>query len=168
MIFLIAGLLTGCTGTGNPIEDEGSFSDLYINEFLAANDTTIFNEENDYVDWIELYNAGESDIVLSGIYITDDLDEPLMYALPDLSVPAGGYLLLWADNELYLGDYHLPFSLEKNGEQLGLSYIDDGGEPTLLDGVAFGEQEADVSLGRVPDGSDNWVELAIPTPGEEN
>ena len=82
-------------------------------------------------------------------------------------MPANGHLLLWADNELELGDYHLPFALEKNGEALGLSYIDDGGAPVLLDGVVFGQQEDDFSWARIPDGGE-WSEQTMPTPGQEN
>ncbi len=164
-MLLAAGGLTGCGE--DPEEPEGSLLDLFINEFLAANETTIPNENGDYVDWVELYNASEVDLSLEGLYMTDDLEDPLLHPLPDLTVPAGGYLLLWADAEVELGDYHLPFALEKSGEDLGLSYLDDSDEPTLLDGISFGPQESDISMGRVPDGGD-WTELDPPTPGSEN
>lgn len=164
LIILTAGVLAACGE--EPVEPEGSLLDLYINEFLAANESIIPNENGDYVDYVELYNASDIDLSLDGMYMTDDLDEPLLYPLPALTVTAGGYLLLWADKEDALGDYHLPFALEKNGEELGLSYIDDGGEPVLLDGVAFGAQEDDISWGRVPDGGE-WSTMT-PTPGSEN
>ncbi|MFT5679552.1 MAG: hypothetical protein ACI8RZ_000456 [Myxococcota bacterium] len=165
LIFLTAGALTACGDKS--VEAEGSSLDLYINEFLAANDSIIANVNGDYVDWVELYNESEVDLSLDGFYMTDDLDEPLFHPLSaELTVPAGGYLLLWADKESDLGDYHLPFALEKSGEQLGLSYIDDGGEPVLLDGVAFGAQETDISWGRLPDAGE-WSAVT-PTPGTEN
>lgn len=164
LLFLTAGALAACGE--EPVEPEGSFLDLYINEFLAANESTIPNENGDYVDYVELFNDSDVDLSLDGLYMTDDLGEPLLHPLPALTVPAGGYLLLWADKEDALGDYHLPFALEKDGEELGLSYIDDGGEPVLLDGVAFGAQEADVSWGRIPDGGE-WSTMT-PTPGTEN
>ena len=164
MTMLIA-TLVGC---GEPApEPSGAISALFINEFMAANETIIPNEDGDYVDWVELYNASGEAISLEGLYVTDDLDEPLAHPLPMLTVPANGYLLLWADKEVELGDYHLPFALEKNGEELGLSYIDSSGNPVLLDGVAFGMQADDISWARIPDGGE-WSEQATPSPGEEN
>lgn len=161
-------LIATLIGCGEPApEPTGAISDLFINEFMAANETIITNEDGDYVDWIELYNASGEAISLEGLYVTDDLDEPLAHALPMLSVPANGHLLLWADKEVELGDYHLPFALEKNGEALGLSYLDDRGNPVLLDGIAFGTQEDDVSWARIPDGGE-WSEQAAPSPGQEN
>ena len=162
---IFSSLVLGCGE--DPAEPTGSFADVFLNEFMASNDTIIPNEAGDYVDWVELYNASEVDLSTEGLYITDDLDEPLMHPLPALTIPAGGHLLLWADKEVDLSDYHLPFALEKNGEELGLSYIDDGGEATLLDGVAFGEQVADLSWARMPDGG-AWAEDVIPTPGTGN
>ena len=48
---------------------------ILINEFLASNAT--INQDPDfyeYADWIELYNAGISNINLNGYYLTDDLN----------------------------------------------------------------------------------------------
>ena len=161
-------LIASLVGCSEPAQEPaGAISELFINEFMAANETIIPNEDGDYVDWIELYNASSEPFLLEGLYVTDDLDEPLAHPLPALTVPASGYLLLWADNELELGDFHLPFALEKNGESLGLSYIDDSGNPVLLDGVAFGMQEEDISWARIPDGGE-WSEQAVPSPGQEN
>jgi hypothetical protein len=162
---MLIATLVGCSAPAP--EPDGEITELFINEFMAANETIIPNEDGDYVDWIELYNAADVPISLEDLYVTDDLDEPLAHPLPALTVPANGYLLLWADKELELGDYHLPFALEKNGESIGLSYIDDSGNPVLLDGVAFGVQEDDISLARIPDGGE-WSEQAAPTPGQEN
>jgi hypothetical protein len=108
LIILTAGLLAACGE--EPVEPEASLLDLYINEFLAANESTIPNENGDYVDYVELYNASDIDLSLDGMYMTDDLDEPLLHLLPALTVPGGGYLLLWADKEDALGNYHLPFA----------------------------------------------------------
>ena len=38
----------------------------------------------------------------------------------------------------------------------------------ILDSLTFGEQVTDVSVGRKPDGSDNWVTFETPTPGASN
>ncbi|MES1181226.1 MAG: hypothetical protein ABUL44_00370, partial [Flavobacterium sp.] len=40
---------------------------LYINEVVALNTLGIVDEENDNVDWIELYNAGSTAVQLQGM-----------------------------------------------------------------------------------------------------
>jgi len=141
--------------------------DLYINEFMADNQSTISNEDGEYSDWIELFNAGDEPISTGNLYLSDNLDNPTAHRMADLEIAPGGYLLIWADNALDLGDYHVSFRLEKDGEAIGLSMLDDANEPILLDGVEFDAMAEDTSWGRLPDGGD-WQTLDNPTPGSEN
>ena len=39
---------------------------LFINEFMADNTSTISDEQGKYEDWIEIYNAGSTAIDLGG------------------------------------------------------------------------------------------------------
>ncbi len=148
-------------------DDSASFAwDLCINEFMAANATTIPDDTGVYVDWIELYNMTDEDVDLAGFTITDDLDEPDKHVLAaGLVVPAGGHLLLWADGTPDLGLSHLGFSLSREGEELGL-YDPDG---AVLNHLEYDEQATDWSAARMPDGElDGWVIDATPTPGQTN
>ena len=55
---------------------------ITINEVLASNNS--INEDPDYganADWIELYNAGQTDVDLSGWSVTDNLKKPQKYIL---------------------------------------------------------------------------------------
>ncbi len=141
---------------------------LFINEFMASNASTIHDEAGDYDDWVELYNAGREPLDLSNTYLSDDFVRPTKWTFPDTTIPAGGYLLLWADGETAEGDLHLSFKLNAGpGERLGL-YSTDGEHLFLVDTVTFGPQRTDTSLGRLPDGDDDWEELGIPTPGNAN
>jgi len=47
---------------------------LYINEFMASNDTAFPGPEGDHPDWIEIYNAGSEAVMLGGYYMYDTLD----------------------------------------------------------------------------------------------
>ncbi len=69
-------------GWANSPSTEGN--SLVINEFMADNETTIQdpNELGEYPDWIELYNASDSNIVLNGMYLTDDINDPTKYQIP--------------------------------------------------------------------------------------
>ncbi len=65
------------TGSGGPTEG------LFINEFMAENDSTIQDPEGSgYPDWIELYNAGPNAIELGGMYLTDDESDPTKWMIP--------------------------------------------------------------------------------------
>jgi len=141
---------------------------LFVNEFMADNDTTLEDpdEADSYPDWIELYNAGSAEIDLQGLYLTDDLTDPTQHAITQtLTIPANGYLLLYADNDTDQGINHLGFKLGASGEDLAIFNTDGA---TLIDSYTFGEQTTDISEGRCPDGGDTWIFFSSSTPGASN
>jgi hypothetical protein len=153
---------------------------ILINEFVADNVNGsgiegMEDPEGQAEDWIELYNFGDDPIDLAGMFITDDPDEREKYMFPvglplETTIAAGGYLVLWADNDTADGPLHLSFKLSAGGEQI-LLYKTDG--YTLVDSVVFGSQKENLSLGRdlgsspVPKDQD-WAFLTLPTPGVVN
>ena len=141
---------------------------LLINEFMAANDTFIEDpdEPGEFPDWIELYNAGPVPIHLGGKYITDDLADPTKFRIGDgVVVPAGGFILFYADGDPEQGLLHTNFGLSRNGESIGLFDVDaTGNQP--IDAHTFGPQVADTSERRWPNGGERWVTFRTPTPGE--
>jgi hypothetical protein len=138
-------------------------SGLLINEIMAANVTTVIDPDfGAFADWIEIYNPGEEAADLSHFTLTDDIRNPVRWSVPpDTIVPAGGYLLLWADGRD--SGLHTNFRLSRNGEEIAL-YDPDG---RLIDMVRFGDQAEDVSYGRTSDGAE-WAFFQLPTPGRMN
>jgi hypothetical protein len=141
-----------------------------VNEWMADNvssNTDPVDVKHD--DWFELYNAGATAVNLGGFYLTDTTGNKTQFAIPAGTViPAGGYLLVWADNEpeqnaTANGQLHVNFKLAAGGESIGL-YTPDG---TQVDLVTFGNQTPDVSEGRYPDSSADIFPLAS-TPGKRN
>jgi spore coat protein CotH len=150
------------------LESEAAVPAVFINEFLADNQTVLENPDapGSFDDWVELYNAGAEDIDLGGMYLTDNLDRPTKWRIPEgVVIPARGYLLFWADDQTALGPLHAGFKLSKEGEEIGL-FAADG--KTVIDSLTFGPQETDVSTGRSPDGGPDWVPQSKPTPGAAN
>jgi hypothetical protein len=143
---------------------------LYINEFLASNDTCFPDEHGDYDDWIEIYNGGIEAIDIGGMYLTDNLsylmNSQIPSTNPDLTtIYPGEFLILWADKEPEQGILHLDdIKLYGGGEDIALTASDG---TTIIDSYTFGEQTADVSEGRFPDGY-LWEFFTIPTPGASN
>ncbi len=140
---------------------------LFINEFLAANQQTISDSNGEYDDWIEIYNGEDFNINLSSYYLTDELINPMQWAFPNVSIPAKGFLLIWADNNLNQSDLHANFKLSKEGEQIGLY-----NGMTFVDSITYGPQYTDVSYGRRSDDNPTWVFFESPynppTPGASN
>ncbi|HBX67686.1 MAG TPA: hypothetical protein DEG32_16615, partial [Balneolaceae bacterium] len=133
-----------------------SKNSLLINEFLTDNETGIQDESDSFEDWVELYNPTENSISLSDYFLTDDFYDPTKWAFPDTSIPAGGHLLIWADNDEEEGLLHTNFGLDNEGEQLGL-YFQEDAEFFVVDSLSFGALADDISYGRKTDGDDEWV-----------
>ncbi|HWN80603.1 MAG TPA: CotH kinase family protein, partial [Candidatus Udaeobacter sp.] len=140
--------------------------EIFINEFMADNDSVIADGAGDYDDWIEIVNLGIHPAILDGYFLTDDITAPTRWALPDTTIPPGAHIIFWCDNELTEGPTHTNFQLEKNGEWIGLYGPTPGAPP--IDSKGFGNQIKDVSFGRFGDGNWNWTFMGTPTPGAVN
>ncbi len=143
---------------------------LYINEFMASNGNTIADENGEFDDWIEIYNAGDEDIDLGGYYLSDDESTPDKWMIPTdnpqlTTVPSKGFLLFWADGQPEQGILHLDFKLSSGGEYISLT---DKNGSKVLDDITFDAQTENVSYGRNPDGGDDWQFFDNPTPGTSN
>ncbi len=142
---------------------------LYINEFMATNSTTIADEFGEFDDWIEIYNPTASTISIDGYYLTDDLNNLTKYRIPEAStsatIDAGGWMLIWADNQSQQGDLHASFGLSANGEDVVLVGFDG---LTIIDQYTYTSASADISEGRESDGAAEWVFFNAPTPNASN
>ena len=132
-----------------PIQAE----DLVINEILAINDNVVQNEFGDYADWIELYNNTNSSLSANELFITDDSTNLLKWNIPDINIPANGYLILWADEKHNEGIKHTNFKLANGGEKLILS--NNSGQ--IIDYLNFPTQSTNVGYARIPNGTGNFV-----------
>jgi len=140
---------------------------VVINELLAWNWYNRADENGDWEDWIELYNPSAFSVNLSGYSLTDDPTAPRKWVFPSVSIPANGFLFVWASskNRTQVGfPLHTNFRLERNEEFLGLY----DGSGAVVDSVSFGQQYQDASYGRKPDGGATWLLFTTPTPGAPN
>lgn len=159
-------------GTPRKSNNSVAISGIYINEFMAANNGFYEDENGEFDDWIEIYNATANAVNVGGFFLTDSLDNPCKYQIannaPQLTtIPAGGFLLFWADRQADQGMLHLSFKLDRSGEQIGLAQICED-DTVFIDALTFGEQQQNVSLARSPDGSENWIFSNPATPLKSN
>ena len=102
---------------------------------LAVHFNEVFtNSEPPAVDAIELINVGDEAIDISGWWITDDLDQPSAFIVPDGTAIGPGRLLVINESELGT------FALSSAGEDLFLLSTDaqgrlDGGLEALSDAM---------------------------------
>ena len=139
---------------------------LHINELMASNSGTVLDPQGDDDDWIELFNSGLETIDLGGMYLSDKTSEPLKWRFPaDASIPAGGYLLVWADDDDGASPgLHTNFKLSAGGEHVVLSDVD-ARDNTVIDQVEFPALDADVSYGRSPEGTGPFAVQEAASPG---
>lgn len=140
--------------------------DLVINEFMADNDddSPWSDQDGDFDDWIELYNNTNQAINLENYFLSDTSTFEHKWELPNVSIPANGYLIVWADKDIDQMGLHTQFSLDKDGGEVVLSYQDG----TVIDSVVYGEQSANVSMSRRPNGTGTFFETPVVTFASEN
>lgn len=156
------------SGPGGPVIAPGV---LLLNEFVATGSQNM-NEFGSAEDWIEIYNPDHAEVHFAPgrWYVSDGgPSNPAKYALPELTIPAHGHLVIWCDNRNVVEtQVHANFALSSAGEHLVI-YYDDGTDAFVVDDYQFGPQNVPgASEGRSPDGSDHWVQFTTPTPGQPN
>lgn len=131
---------------------------VVLNEFLADNENGAADENNELEDWVELFNRSNQDQPLFGLYLSDDPNKADKWAFPESAVlPAGGFLVVWLDEDGDQGDLHANFKLSKSGEFLMLS----DGISLVYDSLSFGTQQSDISFGRYPNGTGPFQAMPV-------
>lgn len=142
-------------------------SELVINEFMADNENTIYDQNASFEDWIEIFNNTNDSIYLGDYFLTDDVTDPTQWRLPSEYIAGGGFKLIWASGDTTIGDNHANFKLSKSGEEIGL-FHDNGISLDTTDYISFSVQSTDVSYGRSYDASPDWVFFSPSTPNASN
>jgi hypothetical protein len=147
-----------------PLHSHAVDHSLVISEFMAINETTFTDEDNDYPDWIELCNTGTGTVSLAGYYLTDSLDSPDKWQFPPTNIPPRGYLVVFASdkNRAISGEeLHANFKLKGTGEFLALTAPDgqtfvhkyDPMYPPQITDISYGISVASLEQVLVPSGA---------------
>ncbi|HEY3391592.1 MAG TPA: lamin tail domain-containing protein, partial [Lacipirellulaceae bacterium] len=139
-----------------------SAANLVISEFMASNSTALADGDGRFSDWIEIQNAGPTTVDLSDYYLTDTADNLRRWEFPARTINPGEYLVVFASSPSdgaggtlsnYIdagGNLHTNFSLDADGEYVGLTYEDPlTHEVTIVHeyGPEFPAQRTDISYG---------------------
>jgi hypothetical protein len=146
---------------------------VIISEFMADNKKTLADEDNEFPDWIELYNTSAATVNLAGWALTDDPTHEKSWLFPATNLTAKGFLVVFASgkNRSVPGSpLHTDFSLKASGEYLALLKPDS----TVATEFAptFPPQYPDISYGLAQDVTTNTLvpsgaaaSVYIPTDG---
>lgn len=138
--------------------------DVKINEVLVKNVNSYADDHANHVGWIELYNAGYSQVNLSGAHLTlVQGTDTITYRIPKTDIRTimapQGYVVFFADGSSNKGTFHTNFSLNqtdsvKLAALVGIDdklYLYDQGGVNVVDSLVYdvNTQIEDVSYGRV-------------------
>lgn len=143
-----------------------------ISEVMAANATTLADDDGAYSDWLELHNPDAAAVDLTGWYLTDTASNKRKWRFPAVTLPAGGYLVVFASNKNRRDPavpLHTNFALSADGEYLALVQPD--GATVAFDYAPnFPAQRDDVAYGLPPTAAGFGAPafLRSPTPGQPN
>lgn len=139
-------------------------SPVVFSEVMSTNTKTLTDENGQYYDYIELYNRSSEAVNLEGWYLTDDETQLRKWRMPQVTLGAGEYLVVYAskldrkDDPAYL---HTNFGLSSEGETLLLV----GSDGRIMNSVTFDLLKANVAFSLKTDGS--WASGAA-SPGKAN
>lgn len=136
-------------------------SPLMITEYMIDNRSVLYDEDGDYIDWIELYNYADEPFSLDQLFLTDDKTDLRKWAFPDTVIEPGSYLVIFASGkDKVTENLHTNFCLSEY-ETLVIStkYNE------ILVELTIDPLLEDISRGIKGGG---WLYFSEPTPGKEN
>lgn len=138
---------------------------LQITELMAENLSCLQDTDGDFSDWLELSNSGDTTVYLGGYFLSDESGKPLKWALPQMDLPAGGRLVVFASGKDHADadQPHTNFSLNRRKGILTLS----NAAGQVLSSVSYAALEGNVSY-VLDEASGLWSETEHATPGYSN
>lgn len=133
---------------------------LIINEYMTHNTKSHYDKHGNYLDWVELFNDSNKDITLDNVYVSDDKKNLTKFKLPNVTVKANDYLLIYFSDVSYEDGIYADFGLSDNDEAIVISNGND-----IIDIVDIVVLEDNISYGKTKDG---WKYFTTPTPSLEN
>ncbi|MEW6236978.1 MAG: lamin tail domain-containing protein [Candidatus Omnitrophota bacterium] len=145
---------------------------LQITEFMADNQSTLTDEDGEYSDWIEIFNASDSPIDLKGWHLSDNPQNLSLWTFPSAILSPSRFLIVFASGKNRAVAVNREISLHANfqlkPESGYLALVEPDGQ-TVHHAFApsYPAQRTDASYGLSPQGDDKRYFLKS-TPGTAN
>ena len=147
-----------------------SAATVQIREVMSHNSWTLYDEDGDSPDWVEIANTGTDAVDLSGFGLSTALGRPFDWTFPaGCTLAPGGLLVLLLSGKDTVWDpasgrIHVSFRL--GGKDALLRLVDRSG--LEVDRVVLDPLPSDVSKGRRTDEPEKWAYFPLATPGGPN
>lgn len=141
---------------------------VVINEFSNSNAGYNGGSGANNYDWIELYNSSSTPSSLDGYYLSDNLNNPTKWQIPNgTSIPANGFLVIFASgNNITTGVLHTNFKINQTEQEQVLLSNPSG---SIIDSYSITfRTQTNHSRGRQTNGSSTWVVFENATPNASN
>ncbi len=135
---------------------------VVISELRSAGRIGLRDEDGDYSDWAELYNAGDKPWDLTGWSLSDNPEKAAKWEIPALTLAPGEYRVIFCSGkDRREGELHTGFALSKSGG--GLYLFDPEGAPASE--LVYAAMDRDQVCRRTADGQEYTYDA---TPGYPN
>lgn len=138
---------------------------LYISEIMPSNTYTIKDNDNEYSDYIEIYNGYNNAINLKNFMLSDNEYKTNKWAFPDITIDSNEYLIIYASGkdkcDLETKICHTNFKLSSDGETITLT--DDANN--ILSKISYEKTSNDIAFGYY---NRKYYHFKNPTPGLKN
>ena len=146
------------------------FATPQISEFMADSAAEYPDADGDASDWIELHNPSSRMASTANLFLTDTVDDPTKWPIPEMIMDAGESIVIFAsgkDRQNSDSELHTNFKLRAAGEYLALNHIP-GTETAIVSsfGLRYPKQRRGISFGVDPSGTQG--SLSVPTPNARN
>lgn len=139
---------------------------ILINEFMSSNNNTLFDEDGESSDWIEIFNTSGASVSLMGYYLSDDLRDLHKWALPNIVLSPKSYLIIYCSSK-NRSDIAMPlhtnFKLNAGGEDILLVKEDE-----VIQHIPPIDLDEDIAFAAFPDENNTFLSTSIPSPSSSN
>lgn len=129
---------------------------INISEICINNEKAVYNKTGDFLPYVELYNASDKTINISGYAMSDSKYNLKKYVLGDIEIEPNEYIVIWLDKKVT--DFQI-----KESDTLYLT----NSTGRIIDVITVGKTDIDKSYSKI-NANNQWVNNTIPTPGEVN
>jgi hypothetical protein len=160
---IVASIISGCKKDIVSTDDLG----VVINELMPVNISVVKDQDNEYDEWIELFNKNNTSIDLSGYYLTDSESDLTKWTFPSGTIILpDSFIIVWADSDTLQSGLHANFKLSSMGETVVFLTP----ELQIIDRLTYGEVALNEqpSYARLPNGTGEFSWQQYPTFNSRN
>lgn len=136
-------------------------SPLMITEYMLDNRSVLYDEDGDFVDWVELFNDSDEPFSLANLYFSDYKTDLRKWAFPEIVIEPRSYVIIFASGkDKAIQNAHTNFRLAEY--------------ETLVISTRYSEVLVELTLDTLPIDisrgiqEGEWLYFSEPTPGKEN